>query len=34
MLRRLIILAFIVTVVSLVVAGLPDLKRYLAIREM
>jgi hypothetical protein len=34
MLRRLIMLALIVTLVTLVVAGLPDLKRYLKIREM
>jgi hypothetical protein len=34
MLRRLIILSVIVTLVFVVVAGLPDLKRYLAIREM
>ena len=34
MLRRLITVAVIVALVSLVVAGLPDLKRYLEIREM
>lgn len=34
MVRRLITVAVIVTVVALVVAGLPDLKRYLQIREM
>ena len=34
MLRRLITVVVVVTLVSLVVAGLPDLKRYLKIREM
>jgi type II secretory pathway component PulK len=34
MVRRLITVAVIVTVVAVVVAGLPDLKRYLKIREM
>jgi len=34
MVRRLITVAVIVTVVAVVVAGLPDLKRYLQIREM
>ncbi|MGH3216850.1 MAG: DUF6893 family small protein [Trebonia sp.] len=34
MVRKLITVAVIVTVVSIVVAGLPDLKRYLKIREM
>lgn len=34
MVRRVITVAVIVTLVSLVVAGLPDLKRYLEIREM
>jgi len=32
--RRLITVAVIVTVVAVVVAGLPDIKRYLQIREM
>lgn len=34
MVRRLIMVAVIVTLVALVVAGLPDLKRYIKIREM
>jgi hypothetical protein len=34
MVRRLITVAVVVTVVAVVVAGLPDLKRYLKIREM
>lgn len=34
MLRRLITLAVIAALVSLVVAELPDIKRYLQIREM
>jgi Family of unknown function (DUF6893) len=34
MVRRVITVAVLVTLVSLVVAGLPDLKRYLKIREM
>ena len=34
MVRRLIIVAVIVTLVALVVAGLPDIKRFLRIREM
>ena len=34
MVRRLITVAVIVTGVAVVVAGLPDLKRYLKIREM
>jgi hypothetical protein len=34
MVRRLIMVAVIVTLVSLVVAGLPDIKRFLKIREM
>jgi len=34
MVRRLIIVAVIVTLVALVVAGLPDIKRFLKIREM
>jgi len=34
MVRRLIIVAVIVTLVALVVVGLPDIKRFLRIREM
>jgi hypothetical protein len=34
MVRRLITVAVIVALVALVVAGLPDLKRYLKLREM
>ena len=34
MVRRLITVAVIVTLVALVVAGLPDIKRFLKIREM
>jgi type II secretory pathway component PulK len=34
MVRRLITVAVVVAVVAVVVAGLPDLKRYLKIREM
>ena len=34
MVRRVITVAVVVTLVSLVVTGLPDLKRYLKIREM
>ena len=34
MVRKLITVAVIVTLVSLVVAGLPDIKRFLKIREM
>jgi type II secretory pathway component PulK len=34
MVRRLITVAVLVTVVAVVVAGLPDIKRYLKIREM
>jgi hypothetical protein len=34
MVRRLITVAVLVTLVSLVVAGLPDIKRYIKIREM
>jgi hypothetical protein len=34
MVRRLITVAVVVTVVAVLVAGLPDLKRYLKIREM
>jgi hypothetical protein len=34
MVRRLITVAVVVALVARVVAGLPDLKRYLKIREM
>lgn len=34
MVRRLIVLALIVALAAVVVTSLPDLKRYLAIREM
>ena len=34
MVRKLITVAVIVTLVALVVAGLPDIKRFLKIREM
>ena len=34
MVRKLITVAVIVTLVFLVVAGLPDIKRFLKIREM
>ena len=34
MVRRLIVVAVIVTLVFLVVAGLPDIKRFFRIREM
>ena len=34
MVRKLITVAVIVALVSLVVAGLPDIKRFLKIREM
>ena len=34
MVRRLITVAVIVTLVALVVAGLPDIKRFFKIREM
>ena len=34
MVRKLITVAVIVTLVALVVAGLPDIKRFLRIREM
>ena len=34
MVRRLITVAVVVALISLVVAGLPDIKRYIEMREM